>query len=69
MVIFNVAVLVTLRERKAPDVGFPAALFLVITHIIVAFVTTRVHSLVGYAVPSGTHFCKIHSLSQMRWKG
>ncbi len=51
------------------DVGFPAALLLVITHIIVAFVTTRVHSLVGYAVPSGTHFCKIHSLSQMRWKG
>jgi hypothetical protein len=38
------------------DVGFPAALLLVITHVIVAFVTTRVYSLVGYAVPSGTHF-------------
>jgi hypothetical protein len=36
-------------------VGFPAALLLVITNVIVGFVNTRVYSLVGFVVPTGTH--------------
>jgi len=38
------------------DVGFPAALLLVITNVVVTFVTTRSYSLVGFVVPAGSNF-------------
>jgi len=54
--LFLLGAVLIIGAFMAADVGLPAAILLVVTNVVVAFVCTRSYSLVGFIVPAGSNF-------------